>query len=83
MRFLKNIGLLFVFSLFALQSGYAQTQKKTNVKKATTTVKAVPAATKNKTALKKMSKQTTTARKQQIKKAVRRSNMTKRKIRKR
>lgn len=84
MRFTKIIGFLLLFCFLTLQSLNAQTQKKTTAtKKPPQVVKLVPAATKNKTALKTISKKATTARKQQIKKAVRRSNIARRPIRRR
>lgn len=75
MRFSKIIGFLLLLSVFGFQNLNAQTQKKTTItKKPPTTVKAVPTATKSKTSLKTVTKKATMARKQQIKKAVRRSN---------
>jgi len=47
------------------------------------TVKAVPSASKSKAAIKMASEQATAARKQQLKKAVRKSNMTRRSIKRR
>ena len=84
MRFTKIIGFLLLLSFLGLQNLNAQTQKKTTTqKKPPATVKTVPASTKSKTALKTITKKATTARKQQIKKAVRRSNITRRPIRRR
>lgn len=90
MRFLKIIGPLLFFSFLGLQNLNAQTQSKTKVeqkppvvKKQLTQVKSVPVATKSKTALKSASKQKMTAHKQQIKKAVRKKNITRRPIRRR
>ncbi len=85
MRFTKIIGFLLFFSLFGLQNLNAQTQNKTisTEKKPPPTVKTVPTVTKNKTVLKTATKQAVTARKQQIKKAVRKTNITRRPIRRR
>jgi hypothetical protein len=84
MRFSKIIGLFLLFSLFSFQSLYAQTPKKRTTKnKAKTSVKSVPASTKNKTALKKITTKAASARKQQIKKAVRRSKISRPPIRRR
>jgi hypothetical protein len=84
MRFYIIIGFLFLLSFFGFQNLNAQTQKKTTIKKKPpTTVKAVPTVTKSKSSLKTVTKKATMARKQQIKKAVRRSKMTRRSIRRR
>lgn len=84
MQLYKYIGIILIFSFLGLQSLSAQTQNKTTSdKKQINTVKSVPTASKNKTALKTATKQVNAARKQQIKKAVRKSNMSKRPIRRR
>ncbi len=90
MRFTKIIGFLIILSFLGLQSLNAQIQSKTKVvqkplvlKKKITKVKSVPIATKSKTILKSASKQKMNARKQQIKKAVRKSRITRRPIRRR
>ncbi|MCD6180240.1 MAG: hypothetical protein J7K39_10100 [Bacteroidales bacterium] len=84
MQFTKIIGFVLFLSLFGFKNLNAQTQKKTTApKKPQTTVKTVPSLTKNKTTLKLATKKATMARKQQIKKAIRRSKISRRPIRRR
>ena len=82
MRFIKIIGFIFLISFLSLQNLSAQSVKKTTtIKKPPTEVKTVPSL--NKTAIKSVTKQASAIQKQQIKKAVRRTSLTKRPIRKR
>jgi hypothetical protein len=83
MRLTKIIGLLLIGLFIETQSLQAQKPKKVNLKKTDKSIKVVPSTSKNKIALKKASKMSTLVRKQQIKKAVRRSSISRRPIRRR
>ena len=72
-----------IFTFFGIKDLIAQSQKKVEVQKTVTEVKSVPSAIKKNTVLKSAQRQAITAHKQQIKKAIRRTNMTKRPIRRR
>ncbi|HAG15285.1 MAG TPA: hypothetical protein DCG69_02015 [Bacteroidales bacterium] len=83
MRLTKAIIALLIFSVLGLPNVFAQSQTK-GITEKKSEVKSVPPAAKNKTAIQSTAnQQIIAARKQQIKKAVRSSSISKRPIRRR